>query len=109
MTKRRKTIEKLEGRGNIRLKNRQAVNVRYSLVVFETVDDEADTGQLAGRLAVRGAIEVGRDQGRVDLSGQPFILQTSDGRCLEARTKKGDPVSRDWEIVGAGPQGLEPC
>jgi hypothetical protein len=109
MTKRRKTIEKPEGRGEIRTSDGNAVMVRFSLVVLQTVDDEADTGDLASHLEIRGAIEVNQDQGMVDLSGKHFTLITIDGRCLEAWAKKGDPVSRQWEIVASGLKGLEPC
>jgi hypothetical protein len=109
MTKHRKTIEKPEGRGDIRLTDGKTVKVRYSLVVLQALDDEADTGPLAGQLEIRGAIEVNQDQGMLDLSGKHFTLKTNDGRCLEASAKKGDPVSRQWEIVATGPKGLEPC
>ena len=109
MTKRRKTIEKPAGRGHIPMTDGQSVNVRYSIVVLQTVDDEADTGQLASQLEVRGAIEVGQGQGMVDLAGMNFRLVMNDGRCLQARIKKGDPVTRQWEIVAASPKGLEPC
>ena len=44
MTKSRKTMEKPEGRGTIRLTDGKSVTVRYSFVVLQTVDDEADTG-----------------------------------------------------------------
>jgi hypothetical protein len=109
MTKRRKTIEKPEGAGEIRVTDGKTVKVRYSLVVLQIVDDEVDAGQLAGQLEIRGAIEVNQDQGMLDLGGKHFTLKTNDGRCLEAWTKKGDPVSRQWEIVASGPTGLEPC
>lgn len=109
MTKQRRTIEKPEGRGIIRLADGRSANVRYSLVVFQTVDDEADTGEQAGQLEIRGAIEVNQEQGLVDLGGQTFTLEIGDGRCLETTAVKGDPVSRHWQIVASGPKGLEPC
>jgi len=110
MSKRRKTLEKPEGRGNIRLSDGKSVSVRYSLVVFQTVDDEADTGHLAGQLEIRGALEVIKDQGNVDLSGKHFTLRTDDARCLEAWAKKGDRVSGQWEIVATAPSnGLVAC
>jgi hypothetical protein len=109
MTKRRKTIEKPAGRGHFPMTDGKSVNVRYSLVVIQTVDDEVDTGHLVGKLEIRGAIEVDQEQGIVDLAGQTFTLQMSDGRCLIAKVKKGDPVTRQWEIVAAGSKGFEPC
>lgn len=114
MTKHRRTIEKPEGRGSIRLADDKTadgrtVKVHYLLVISRTVDDEADTGPMAGQLEIRGAIEVNQDEGMVDLGGKHFTLKTNDGRCLEAWAKKGDPVSRHWEIVATGPKGLEQC
>jgi hypothetical protein len=108
MTKRRRTIEKPSGRGHIPLADGRSVNVRYSLVVIQTVDDDVDTGELAGQHEIRGAIEVDQNQGLVDLAARDFKLEMADGRCLEARIKKGDPVTRQWEIVAAGPKGLQP-
>jgi hypothetical protein len=109
MTKRRKTIEKPAGRGHIPMTEGRSVSVRYYLVVIQTVDDDVDTGQLASQFEIRGAIEVDQDQGMVDLAGKPFTLKLNDGRCLEALAKKGDPVTRQWEIVAASTKGLEPC
>ena len=109
MTKRRKTIEKPAGRGRILMTGGKAVNVRYSLIVIQTVDDEVDTGELASQHEIRGAIEVGQGQGMIDLAGKLFTLNLADGRCLEALAKKGDPVTRQWEIVGTDPKGLKPC
>src|SRR5713226_5221168 len=109
MIKRRKTIEKPKGRGLIPMTDGKAVNVHYFLVVVHTVDDEVDTGPLAGQLEVRGTIEVDQGQGMVDLGGKHFTLRTDDGRCLEAWTKKGDPVTRQWDVVASGPKGLAPC
>jgi hypothetical protein len=109
MTKRRRTIEKPKGRGHIPMTDGKAVDVHYSLVVVQTVDDEVDTGHLVGQLEVRGTIEVDREQGMVDLGGQHFTLKTDDGRCLEAWTKKGDPATRQWDVVASGPKGLMPC
>jgi hypothetical protein len=109
MTKRRKTIEKPAGRGHIPMTDGQSVNVRYSIVVLQTVDDEVDTGELAGQVEIKGGIEVAQGQGMVDLAGKPFMLKLNDGRCLEALAKKGDPVTGQWEIVAAGPKGLAPC
>jgi hypothetical protein len=103
-------MEKPEGCGTIRLADGKSVSVRYSLVLFQTVDDEADTGQLAGQLEVRGALEVAKDQSIVNLSGQHFTLRRKDSRCLEAWAKKGDPVTNQWEIVAtAASKWLEPC
>ena len=85
-----------------------SVGVRYSLVVIQTVDDEVGTGDLAGQVEIRGAIEVGPQQGMVDLAGHDFTLKLSDGRYLEAKVKMGDPITRQWEIVAAGDKGLQP-
>jgi hypothetical protein len=109
MTKRRRTVEKPSGRGHIPLADDQSVNVRYSLVLLQTVDDEVQTGDLASQIEIRGAIEVDQGQGMIDLAGKPFTLELNDGRCLEARVKKGDPVTAQWEIVGTDPKGLKPC
>jgi hypothetical protein len=109
MTKRRRTVEKTAGRGHVALHNGTSVQVRYSLVVIETVDDEVDTGQLAGQREIRGAIGVDTGQGMVELAGEAFTLKLDDGRCLTAEVKKGDPVTGQWEIAGAGGKGLEPC
>jgi hypothetical protein len=109
VTKRRRTIEKPAGRGHILRANGKSVNVRYSLAVIEAVDDDATTGPLASQLKIRGAIEVSREQGLVDLAGQIFTLKLDDGRCLEAKVKSGDPVTRQWEIAAAGTKGLAPC
>jgi hypothetical protein len=110
MTKSQRTIERLDGRGNIRFADGAAVNVSYSLVVFQTVDDDADTSQQVGQLEIKGALEVGKDQGLVDLGGKPFTLKTGDSRCLEASAYTGDPVSRQWQIVmTAGSKGLTAC
>ena len=109
VTKHRKIIEKPAGRGHIPVGDGQSVNVRYSLVVSQMVDDEVETGDLAGQVEIRGAIEVGQNQGMVDLAGHDFTLRMSDGRCLEARVKKGDPITRQWEIVAVGNKGLQPC
>jgi hypothetical protein len=109
MTKQHRTIEKPEGRGIIRLADGQATSVRYSLVVFQTVDDEADTGEQAGQLEIRGALEVNQDQGQVDLDGKGFTLETNDGRCLKAWARQVEPASRRWEMVATGPAGLKPC
>lgn len=109
MTKNRKLIEKPGGLGVIRMSDNSSVNVRYSLVVFQTVDDEAETGPMASHIEMRGAIQVSPGQGMVELGTTSFVLETNDGRCLEARAKKGDPVTRHWEIVASGPKGLEPC
>jgi hypothetical protein len=109
MTKRQKTIEKPVGHGRIPMTAGKSVNVRYALVVIHVVDNEADTTELAGHLEIRGAVEVDEKQGMVDLAGPDFTLQLSDGRCLEAKVKKGDPVTRQWEIVATGPKGLQPC
>jgi hypothetical protein len=109
MTKIRRSVEKPEGQGQIRLADGRSVPVRFALVVFRMVDDEADTGQQAGPLEVRGAIETDAGAGRLDLAGQHFTLRTPDGRCLEAVTKKGDPATRQWEIRAAGQDGLAPC
>ena len=109
MTKRRRTIEKPSGRGRIPMADGKSVNMRYALVVIQTVDDEVDTGDLAGQIEIRGAIEVGQGQGMIDLAGKLFTLNLADGRCLEALAKKGDPVTRQWEIVAAGSKGLVPC
>jgi len=46
MTKIRQSLEKLEGPGQIRLADGKSVPVRFALVVFRMVDDDADTGQL---------------------------------------------------------------
>jgi hypothetical protein len=73
------------------------------------LDYEADTGGLTGRVEIRGAIDVSQGQDVVNLSGKHFTLKTDDGRCLEASAKRGGPLSRQWEIVGSGPKGLEPC
>jgi hypothetical protein len=109
LTKRHKTIEKPVGRGRIPMTAGKSVNARYALVVTMVVDDEVDTGELAGHLEIRGTIEVDENQGVVDLAGHDFRLQLSDGRCLEAKVKKGDPVTRQWEIVAASSKGLQPC
>jgi hypothetical protein len=109
MTKRRKTVEKPSGRGHIPMADGKSVNVRYSLVVLQMVDDEVETGDLAGQIEIRGAIEVDQNHGMVDLAGMDFKLVMNDGRCLQALAKKGDPVTRQWEIVAASPKGLEPC
>jgi hypothetical protein len=77
--------------------------------VFQTVDDEADTGEQAGQLEIRGALEVNKAQGPLDLGGKSFTLETNDGRCLEAWAENGDPVRRPWEIIATGPKGLGPC
>jgi hypothetical protein len=45
----------------------------------------------------------------VDLAGMNFRLVMNDGRCLEARVKKGDPVTRQWEIAATSPKGLHRC
>ena len=110
MTQRRRTVEKPSGRGHITMTDGRAVKVRYSLVVLQSVDEKAVTGPMTGQLEIRGAIEVDGNQGMVDLSGQQFTLKTNDGRCLEAWAKKGDPVTRQWEIATAAPSsGLTPC
>lgn len=109
MTKHRRTVQKPAGRGHIPVGNGQSISVRYSLVVIQMVDDDADTGQLAGQVEIRGAIEVRQNQGMVDLAGHDFTLKLNDGRCLEARVKKGDPITRQWEIVAVGDKGLQPC
>jgi hypothetical protein len=110
MTKRRRTVEKPSGRGRIIMTVGKAVNVRYSLVVIQFVDEDADTGPIASQLEIRGAIEVDGDQGMIDLAGQQFTLKTNDSRCLEAWAKKGDPVTRQWEIATTAPsKGLTPC
>ena len=108
MTKRRKTIEKPAGRGHIPMTDGQSENVRYFLVVIQTLDDEVDTGELAYQVEIKGAIEVDQGQGMVDLAGKPFTLKLHDGRCLEALAKKGDPVTGQWEIVAASTKGLAP-
>ena len=85
--------------------------MRYALVVLQTLalpDDGAKTGEIGGPLESRGAIEVIREHGFVDLTGKTFTLITDDERCLKAWAKSGDPVSGLWEIAGSGPQGLEP-
>ena len=109
MTKSRRSIEKLEGQGQIRLADGTTVPARFALVVFRMVDDEADTGQQSGPLEVRGAIETSASAGRLDLTGQHFTLKTGDGRCLDALAKKGDPATRQWEIGATGHDGLAPC
>ena len=109
MTKRRKTIAKPIGRGYIPMTEGQSVNVRYHLVVIRTVDDAVDTGELAGQTEINGTIEVGRGQGMIDLAGKHFMLNLNDHRCLKVLAKKGDPVTRQWEIVATGPTGLHPC
>jgi hypothetical protein len=109
MTKRRRTVEKPAGRGKLVLANKALIRVQYSLVVIERLDDEAETGQLAGQREIRGAIGVDTGQGMVELAGQTFTLRLNDGRCLEAEVKKGDPITGQWEIAGAGAKGLEPC
>ena len=48
MTKRRKTIEKPVGRGQIPMTDGKSVNVRYYLVVIQTLDNEVDTEELGG-------------------------------------------------------------
>jgi hypothetical protein len=107
--KRRKTIEKPKGRGNVRTTDGDTANVRYSLVLIQTIDDEVETGELTGQIEIRGTIEVDQGQGLVDLAGKLFTLKTADGRCLEAWAKKGDPVTRQWEIGAVGTKGLKPC
>jgi hypothetical protein len=109
MTKRRRTIEKPFGRGHIPLADGQSVHVRHSLVVIQMADDEVETGDLAGQIEIRGAIEVDQGQGMIDLAGKPFTLKLADGRCLEALAKKGDPVTRQWEIAATSPKGLHRC
>jgi|SRR5579859_4756821 len=110
MTKLRRTIEKPAGRGHIRLPDGNAVNVRYHLVVVQTIDDEADTRELPRQLEIRGAVEVEQGWDMIDLAGKNFTLKMNDGRCLEAKSQKGDPVTRQWEIVATAPnKGLEPC
>ena len=87
----------------------QSVNVRYYLVVIQTLDNEVDTGELVSQVEIKGALEVAQGQGMVDMAGRPFTLKLNDGRCLEAVAKKGDPVTGQWEIVAAGTKGLAPC
>ena len=56
MTKRRKTIEKPAGRGHIPMTDGRSINVRYYLVVIQTLDNEVDTDELAGQVEIKGAI-----------------------------------------------------
>jgi hypothetical protein len=107
--KHKRTIEKLQGRGHIPLTGGKKIGVRYALVVFLTVDDEVDTGELAGQVEVRGAIAVDQAEDMVDLSGKQLMLKMNDGRCLEAWVDKGQPEIRQWQIVASGPKGLERC
>ena len=107
MSKLRKILDRPEGYGQIRTTKGKSVGVRYSLVVFQTLD--ADTGPTTSNIEMRGAIEVDNVEGLVDLAGQHFTLKTSDGRCVEASVNKGDPATRQWEIVSTGPDGLVPC
>lgn len=109
MTIRRKTLEKTAGHGYIALTGGKAVSVHYSLVVLQTVDDDIETVQLAGQLEIRGTIEVGQRQGKIDLAAKRITLKMNDGRCLQATVTKGDPLTGQWEIVMAGSKGLQPC
>jgi len=109
MTKIRQSLEKLEGPGQIRLADGKSVPVRFALVVFRMVDDDADTGHLPEPLQVRGAIETAASAGALNLAGQSFTLKTNDNRCLAAVAITGDPATRQWEIGAAGHTGLEPC
>ena len=87
----------------------KSVNVRYYLVVIQTVDDDVDTEELVSQVEIKGALEVAEGQGMVDIAGRPFTLKLNDGRCLEAVAKKGDTVTGHWEIVAASTKGLAPC
>jgi len=109
MPTQRRTLEKPQGYGELRMAGARPVKVRYSLVVRQAVDDDAPTGPLAGQVEIRGTIEVSDHQGMIDLSGKTFTLITDDSRCLEAMAKKGDPVTRQWEIAATGHKGLERC
>jgi len=109
VTIRQRTVEKPAGNGYIWRANSRAENVHYSLVVIESVDEDVPTGPLVSRLEIRGAIEVGPKQSLEDLDGQTVTLKLDDGRCLEAKVKHGDPVTRHWEIEGVGDKGLAPC
>jgi hypothetical protein len=109
MPKPRTILERPEGYGQIRTSDGKSFAVRYSLVVFHTIDPEAETGPIASHVEIRGALAVNTIEGLVDLTGKRFILRTSDGRCLEVQTKSGDPVSRHWEIVSTAPGELRPC
>jgi|SRR5438105_7561 len=109
MTKMRRSLEKLEGQGQLRLGDGRTVRARFALVVFRMVDDDAETTQHPGPLEVRGAIETEAGAGPLDLAGQRLTLITHDSRCLEAVVKQGDPATRQWEIGGADHKGLTPC
>jgi hypothetical protein len=99
----------MAGNGYLAMTNRTSVGVHYSLVVLQLVDDDVKTGQLAGQLQIHGVIVLLRGHSRLGLSNQNVTLTLADGRRLEAKVKKGDPMVRQWEIVGVGDKGLAPC
>jgi hypothetical protein len=105
----RKMIERPEGQGLIQFPDGKTIRVRYALVVVRIIDDDADTGGLTGQAEIWGTIEAGRDEGTQNLSGKSFIVKTGDGRCMQALAKRGNLLTREWEIVSSGTKGLEPC
>ena len=109
MTKISKTVEKVQGCGHIHMSDRGPLSVRYSLVVFRTVDDEAVTGPFTHHIEIGGTIEVSDTDESIELGGQTFTLHTDDGRCLDTWASRGDAVTRKWEISATGPIGLKPC
>jgi len=103
----RTTLEKPNGRGDLRLAGGSVVGAHYSLVVLRLIDH--DTGELGSRIDTRGTVEVIGKQGRIDLNGKQVTLALADSRCMEGKIGKGNLAIGLWDITAANSAGLSPC
>jgi len=78
-------------------------------VVLRVIDDDAETGQLASRIEIRGTVQVIGKQGKIDLNGKKVTLVLDDGRCMEGKIGKGNLAIGLWDITAANSAGLAPC
>jgi len=109
MALQRTTLEKPHGRGDLQLAGGSVVGAHYSLVVLRVIDDDAETGQLASRIEIRGTVQVIGKQGKIDLNGKKVTLVLDDGRCLAGKIGKGNVGTGFWDIASVDSLGLTPC
>ena len=103
VSKRRQIVERPSGIGKIFKDDQEIATASYLLDVGQTINitrTVSETIETPGVLDARGRIKM--LDGQIDLRGEKFILELTDGRRWEFLATKGDPDTGTYSVVRGG-------